>query len=96
MSHTYLVTYDIRDDKRLRAVFKKMCGFGQHLQYSVFRCELSAANHVRMKAALAEIIDHRSDQVLIFNLGPADGFRADLVESLGQAYVVEDRDAVVV
>ena len=96
MRHAYLVTYDIRDDKRLKAVFKKMGGFGQHLQYSVFRCELSAANKVRMKAALSELIDHRADQVLIFDLGPADGPRSDLVESLGQGYVVEERDAVVV
>jgi CRISPR-associated protein Cas2 len=96
MLHAYLVTYDIRDDKRLKAVFKKMCGFGQHLQYSVFRCTLSAANKVRMKSALAALIDHRADQVLIFDLGPADGFRADLVETLGQAYVAEQRGAVVV
>ena len=96
MLHTYLVTYDIRDDKRLRRTLKTMRGFGQHLQYSVFRCELSAANKVRLKAALSEIIDHRADQVLIFDLGPADGFRNDLVEGIGQAYVVEDRDAVVV
>ncbi len=96
MLHAYLVTYDIRDDRRLKKVFKKMCGFGQHLQYSVFRCTLSEANKVRMKAALSEILDHRSDQVLIFDLGPADNFRADLVESLGQGYVVERRDAVVI
>lgn len=96
MLHTYLVTYDIRNDKRLRRVLKTMRGFGQHLQYSVFRCELSTANKVRLKAALTEIIDHHADQVLIFDLGPADGFRNDLVEGIGQAYVVEDRDAVVV
>lgn len=96
MLHAYLVTYDVRDDKRLRRVLKTMRGFGQHLQYSVFRCELSPANKVRMKATLADVIDHRADQVLIFDLGPADGFRTDLVESLGQAYIVEDRDAVVV
>ena len=96
MLHAYLVTYDIRDDKRLRAVFKKMCGFGQHLQYSVFRCALSPANKVRLKAALSEIIDHRADQVLIFDLGPADGLRADLVDTLGQVYVEEQRNAVVV
>ena len=96
MLHVYLVTYDIRDDKRLKRVFKKMRGFGQHLQYSVFRCQLSEANKVRMKAALAEIINHRSDQVLIFDLGPAEGVRAELVETLGQGYAVEERDAVII
>ena len=96
MRNVYLVTYDIRQDKRLRKVFKVMRGFGQHLQYSVFRCELSAANRERMRTRLAEIIDHRADQVLVFDLGPAEGFRAELVESIGQGYVEENQDAVVV
>lgn len=96
MRNVYLVTYDIRRDKRLRAVFKVMSGFGQHLQYSVFRCELSPANKARLTAKLSEVIDHRADQVLIFDLGPAEGYRVELVESLGQAYPPSDRDAVVV
>ena len=50
MRNVYLVTYDIRDDRRLRAVFKVMSGFGQHVQYSVFRCELSPANRARPAA----------------------------------------------
>jgi CRISPR-associated protein Cas2 len=96
MRNVYLITYDIREDRRLKAVFKVMSGFGQHLQYSVFRCDLSAANKARLKARLAGVLDHREDQVLIFDLGPVDGFRADLVESLGQAYVPRHHDAVVV
>lgn len=42
MRNVYLVCYDVADDKRLRKTYKKMCGFGDPLQYSVFRCELSA------------------------------------------------------
>ncbi len=96
MIHLFLVTYDIRDGKRLKAVYKKMRGFGDHLQYSVFRCELSEANKVRMVSALSEIINHNDDQVLIFNLGPIDGIRADMVESLGQKYLPSDHDAIVI
>lgn len=96
MLRIYIVMYDIRDDRRLRLVFKKMSGFGQHIQYSVFRCALSPANKMRMKSALSEIIDHRQDQVLIMDWGPADAYRADSVETLGQAYVVESPDAVVI
>ena len=92
----FLVTYDIRNDKRLKAVYKKMCGFGQHLQYSVFRCALSAANKVRMKSALADIIDHRADQVLIFDLGVQDDERAVVVECLGERYSANGHDAVIV
>ena len=38
MRNTYLVCYDIRDDKRLRKVHKTMRDFGDHLQYSIFEC----------------------------------------------------------
>ena len=31
MRNTFLVTYDIRDDKRLRKVFRTMRDFGDHL-----------------------------------------------------------------
>ena len=96
MRTVYLVAYDIRNDKRLRRVFRIVKGFGQPLQYSVFRCELTPANKERLKARLAEVIDHRADQVLLFDLGPADGFRADLVESLGQSYAPDKHAAVVV
>jgi len=33
MRSSYLVAYDISDDKRLRSVFKTMCAYGDHLRY---------------------------------------------------------------
>lgn len=42
MRTSYLICYDICDDKRLRKVFQVMRGFGDHLQYSVFECQLTA------------------------------------------------------
>ncbi|PJF46320.1 MAG: CRISPR-associated endonuclease Cas2, partial [Candidatus Thermofonsia Clade 3 bacterium] len=40
MRTLYIVTYDIADDRRWRKVFKLMYGYGDRLQYSVFRCAL--------------------------------------------------------
>ena len=37
----YLVCYDIRDPKRWRRCFKLLKGYGEGLQYSVFRCRLT-------------------------------------------------------
>lgn len=96
MRQVFLVTYDIRNDKRLRRVYKKMRGFGQHIQYSVFRCHLTPARKVRMIAELSELLDHKQDQVLIFDLGPEDGLRPDMIEHLGQSTLAPDFDAVVV
>jgi len=96
MRRVYLVAYDIADDKRLRRVFKKMSGFGEHLQYSVFQCELSDKERIEMIAALNPLIDHREDQILVFTLGPADGYNADATLALGRPYVFIERHAIVV
>jgi CRISPR-associated protein Cas2 len=52
MRNVYLVCYDVADDKRLRKTYKTMCGFGDPLQYSVFRCELSAVERQSLKESL--------------------------------------------
>lgn len=36
----HLISYDIRDPKRLRKVAKILEGFGTRIQYSIFRCRL--------------------------------------------------------
>ena len=38
----HLVSYDVRDPKRLRRVAKALESYGTRLQYSVFRCRLDA------------------------------------------------------
>ena len=91
-----LVTYDICDPKRLRAVFQVMKGFGDHLQFSVFRCDLSAMRIVDMKRRLRDIIDASKDQVLIIDLGPAEGRGKEVIEALGRAYVEPEGGPVVV
>ena len=37
----YVVSYDIREKKRLCRVHKAMLGFGEPVHYSVFRCDLT-------------------------------------------------------
>ncbi len=96
MRTMYLVSYDVSDAKRLRRVFKAMRGFGDHLQYSVFRCDLSARERADMIAAIDAIIDHAADQVLIVDLGPPDGRASECFFSLGRPYTPPERLAVVV
>jgi CRISPR-associated protein Cas2 len=96
MRSVYVVCYDISNDRRLRAVYKKMRGFGQHVQFSVFRCELSARERIEMIAALSEIINHDEDQVLLVDVGPADGRGTSVFEALGRPYLSPERLALVV
>lgn len=84
MRHLLIVTYDIANPKRLRRVFRTLKGFGDHLQLSVFRCDIDALRRIHLEATLSEIIHHGEDQVIFIDLGPADG-RAHRVTSIGQA-----------
>ena len=73
-----------------------MRGFGDHLQYSVFRCDLNDRDKIRMVTELADLIKHDEDQILIIPLGPTNGARSQAVEFLGQPYVPAEHDAVIV
>jgi len=96
MRTLYLVTYDISNPKRLIKVFKTMRGFGDHLQFSVFRCELSAKEKQQMIMKLDPLLHHEDDQVLIFPLGPARGEKEENVEALGKPYLPSERCAIIV
>lgn len=96
MRTSYLVCYDICDDKRLRKVFQLMRGYGDHLQYSVFECQLTATDLVRLRAALLAIIHHIEDQVLFVNLGPAAGRGDRVITALGKPYSCIDAPCIIV
>ena len=96
MRTSYLVCYDICDDKRLRKVFQTMRGFGDHLQYSVFECQLTGSDLARRRGELAKIINHREDQVLFVNLGPAEGRGERVITALGLPYTNLDAPCIVV
>lgn len=96
MRNTYLVTYDICDDKRLRKVFKAMRDFGDHLQYSVFECQFTPADLARCRFVIGEIIHHSQDQVLFIDLGPTEGRGERVITSMGVPYTAVDAPCLIV
>ena len=96
MRNSYIVSYDIADPKRLRQVFKTMRNWGDHLQFSVFECQLTRMDLVRLRAELAGIIHHSEDQVLFVDLGPAEGRGDRVITALGKAYTNFDAPLIVV
>lgn len=79
----FIVSYDIRDPKRLRRVFKTMKGFGYPLQYSVFVCDLTPTERFDLLGALSEVVHLREDRVAIINLGDAEARGRECFEFLG-------------
>lgn len=96
MRHRYLVCYDITEPKRLQRTFKKMNGFGDPVQYSVFLCDLSPKELVLLEEALTELINLKEDRVLIVDLGPVEGRGQECIRTLGVAMQLPTRTAVVV
>lgn len=96
MRQTYVVAYDVSDPKRLRKVFKTLKGYGDHIQLSVFRCELTHRALVELRAKLGDVIHHGEDQVLFVDIGPEEGRASMSISSLGRAYKPPQRSAVVV
>ena len=96
MRQTYIVTYDVCHPKRLRKVFKTMKGYGEHLQLSVFRCELSHRELVELRARLGTIIHHEEDQVLFVDIGPEEGRGSTSISAGGRVYSPPERRALVV
>ncbi len=61
----YLVCYDIRNARRLRKAAKLVEGYGQRLQYSVFRCYLSDRQLQEMRWRLTELLEPADDVMMI-------------------------------
>lgn len=93
--HLWIVTYDVRDPKRWRRVFRVMKGRGEWLQLSVFQCRLSRRGAVELRAALGELIKHDEDHVLFLDLDPAEEVKLR-VSSLGKSFEAVERRAIVV
>jgi CRISPR-associated protein Cas2 len=96
MRNRYIITYDITEDARRDKVFTVLRGYGDHIQYSVFRCDLSDSEHVSLNAELHPLIDRNYDQILLFDLGPVEGRAANCVEALGRKYIAPERTVVVI
>lgn len=63
--HWYLVCYDIRCPKRWRKAYKLIEGYGDRLQYSIFRCWLSQRTREKMRWQLEKILTKEDDLILI-------------------------------
>lgn len=86
MTTRYFVTYDICDARRLRRVFEIMKGAGEHVQLSVFRCDLTDRSREELLLELQQEIQATEDQILFIELGPSDGPAAGRVTYLGRPY----------
>ena len=68
--HLHLVSYDIRDPKRWRKLYRVIRGYGRRLQYSVFRVSATELQIARLKWELQRILAPE-DALLVIRLCPS-------------------------
>lgn len=90
MRTTFLICYDVANDKRLRQVFKICRNYGTHVQYSIFECDLNPTERIEIERKLGDAMKLDEDQVLFVSLGPADGRGSRVISTLGLPYTRMD------
>jgi CRISPR-associated protein Cas2 len=65
LKHWYLIAYDIRCPKRWRKAYKLLEGYGDRLQYSIFRCWLSQRQREKLRWELEKILKPEDDLFLV-------------------------------
>src|SRR5437867_1869580 len=81
-----VISYDVVEDKRRTKVLKLLKGYGTHVQYSVFECELTPPQFLVVKRDLGALIDQHTDSVRFYQLDTA-GVRRIKVEGIGRVSV---------
>ncbi len=61
----YLVCYDIRCSKRWRKAYKLLQGYGDKIQYSIFRCWLSQRGREKLRWELEKVLLAEDSLLLI-------------------------------
>jgi CRISPR-associated protein Cas2 len=79
----YLVGYDIRNSNRLRKTHEIVKAYGYRVQYSVFVCDLTKSEKIRMQEELREIINANADSVVLIDLGPSRARGTECFEFMG-------------
>lgn len=67
-----VVAYDVKDDKRRNRVLKTLRNYGQHIQYSVFECDLDDKHYLKLRQKLLKIIDLEEDSIRFYFLCEKD------------------------
>jgi len=68
----YLCSYDVSDDKRRTRLFQLLHNHGEHVQYSVFLCQLDKTEKIALLAKASDILHADADQLLVVAAGSAE------------------------
>jgi len=64
----FVVSYEIKDDNRRNKVCNELKNFGNHVQYSVFECDLNKAQIKNLQGRLGNFIKKSEDSIRYYFL----------------------------
>jgi len=64
-THWNLISYDVRDDRRRRRAAKILAGYGDRVQYSVFRVHCTLRQLMRLRWELARVLTPEDSLLII-------------------------------
>lgn len=67
LKNCYIVCYDIRCQKRWRKAYKLLKGYGQRIQYSIFKCCMNQRTREKLRWELEKILA-KEDSILFVRL----------------------------
>ena len=82
----YLCSYDVADDKRRTRLFEILKDHGEHVQFSLFLCELTAKEYAGLRSLCRDHVHASEDQLLLLDLGSAGLDWAQCLEVLGKVW----------
>lgn len=95
----YLCTYDVlstrEGDKRRTKLYELLLDHGEHVQYSVFLCELSKSERFRLVGEARNILNEGEDQLLVLDIGPETFEWTSRLDCLGKTWTPQVRSFIV-
>ncbi len=61
-----IISYDIKNDKRRTKIHKALKDYGDWVQYSVFECDLTQKEFVKLRHRLKKLLDDNDDDSVRF------------------------------
>lgn len=63
-----VISYDISEDKRRTKIHSLLKSYGQWMQYSLFECDLTKAQYVKLRDRASKLIKPETDSIRFYFL----------------------------
>lgn len=89
----YIISYDVKDNRRRLKLSKLLKDYGERVQHSVFEARLDPAEMEKLEEEISKIIDSEEDSCRLYSICEACVGR---IEIIGQGVITEYPEFIIV